>query len=272
MRYYEMKSTIQLCIILLMFFVSANSLFAQNAEDLSQQAANPVANLMSFPFQNNTNYGYGPFDRTTNFLNIQPVIPFANGKIVTRTIFPIVWIPDYGSESGMYSSGLSDITFTAFYVPEAKGIIWGFGPVFDLPAGGEKRGSEKWNIGPSFLALVQPGEWTFGILANNVWSVAGNSDREDVNRGLINLFIVRQLGEGWYVNSVPIITVNWKAESGQQWIVPVGIGAGKLSFIGKLPLNLQAGYYYNVVKPDFGPKSQLRLQAQILLPTSIFGG
>lgn len=258
-------------IILLIFFL-VNSLLAQDAQDLSQQAANPVANLMSFPFQNNTNFGYGSFNRTTNILNIQPVIPFANGKIVTRTIFPIVWIPDYSTESDMYSTGLSDITFTAFYVPESKGIIWGLGPVFDIPVGGEKRGTQKWTIGPSFLALVQPGEWTFGFLMNNVWSFAGNSEAADVNRGLLNLFIVRQLGEGWYVNSVPIITVNWKAESGQQWIVPLGIGAGKLSFVGKLPLNIQVGYYYNIVKPDFGPKSQLRVQAQILLPTSIFGG
>ena len=260
----------QSIILLLLFLV--NSLLAQDAEELSKEAANPVANLMSFPFQNNTNFGYGSFDRTTNILNIQPVIPFANGKIVTRTIFPIVWIPDYSTENDMYSTGLSDITFTAFYVPESKGIIWGLGPVFDIPTGGEKRGTQKWTIGPSFLALVQPGEWTFGFLMNNVWSFAGNSDAADVNRGLLNLFIVRQLGEGWYVNGVPIITVNWKAESGQRWIVPLGIGAGKLSFVGKLPLNIQVGYYYNIVKPDFGPKSQLRIQAQILLPTTIFGG
>jgi len=258
--------------IIILILVPVNFLLAQDAEELSQQAANPIANLMSFPFQNNINFGYGPYDRTTNILNIQPVIPFADGKIVTRTIFPIVWIPDYGTESDMYSTGLSDITFTAFYVPESKGIIWGLGPVFDIPTGGEKRGTQKWTIGPSFLALVQPGEWTFGFLMNNVWSFAGNSEAADVNRGLLNLFIVRQLGEGWYVNSVPIITVNWKAESGQQWIVPLGIGAGKLSFVGKLPLNIQVGYYYNIVKPDFGPKSQLRIQAQILLPTSVFGG
>jgi len=268
-----MKSKTYLFVLTLFLFVLVITSFAQDKEeDLSQQAANPVANLISLPFQNNANYGYGPFDRTTNILNIQPVVPLADGKIVTRTIFPIVWIPDYASESGSYSSGLSDITFTAFFVPESKNIIWGLGPVFDIPTGGEKRGSQKWNLGPSFLVLVQPDEWTFGILANNVWSFAGKSEVPDVNRGLINLFIVRQLGEGWYVNSAPIITVDWKAQSGQQWVVPLGLGAGKLLFVGKLPLNIQAGYYYNVVKPDFGPESQLRIQAQILLPTSIFGG
>lgn len=264
--------TIKQTIITLVFASIMLPAFAQDAKDLSQEAANPIANLMSFPFQNNTNFGYGPFDRTTNILNIQPVIPLANGKIITRTIFPIVWIPDYSAEEGMLSTGLSDMLFTTFYVPESEKVTWGPGIALEIPTGGEKRGSEKWSVGPSLVVLVQPGNWTVGFLANNVWSIAGNSDRTDVNKGLLNLFLAYQLGEGWYVNSVPIITVNWKAESGQQWIVPIGVGAGKLLFVGKLPLNIQAGYYYNIVKPDFGPKSQLRIQAQILLPTSIFGG
>jgi len=260
-------------ILILLVFIPLNSIFAQDEEDLSQQAANPIANLMSFPFQNNTNFGMGPYDRTTNILNIQPVLPFFEGKLITRTIFPIVWIPDYSAEEGMYSTGLADILFSAFYVPESEKITWGPGIALEIPSGGEKRGSEKWSVGPSIVVLVQPGDWTLGLLANYTWSVAGASDGEDVSKALINLFIVRQLGEGWYANSAPIITFNSKAESGQQWIVPIGIGFGKLSFVGgKLPLNIQVGYYYNIFTPDFGPKSQLRIQAQILLPTSIFGG
>ena len=228
---------------------------------------------MSFPFQNNTNFGIGPYDRTMNVLNIQPVIPFFSGKLITRTIFPIVWIPDVTQESGMVSTGLSDILLTAFYVPPSEKLTWGPGLAIEIPSGGEKRGSEKWGVGPSIVLLVQPGDWTFGLLANNIWSVAGNSDAADVNKGLINLFIVRQLGEGWYVTSAPIITVNWNAESGQQWSVPIGAGTGKLSFVGgKLPLNIQIHYYYYVVKPDFGPDWQLRTQIQVLLPTSILGG
>ena len=90
---------------------------------------------------------------------------------------------------------------------------------------------------------------------------------------LLNLFIVKQLGKGWYVNSAPIITADWTAESGQKWIVPLGLGGGKLIMLGgKLPLNLQTQLYYNVVRPDFGPEWQLRFQLQILLPKSILSG
>ena len=121
------------------------------------------------------------------------------------------------------------------------------------------------------MVLAQPGNWTFGALINNVWSFAGNSDSEDVNHMLVNLFIVRQLGNGWYVNSAPIITADWTADSENQWIVPLGAGGGKVLMLGgKLPLNLQSQLYYNVVRPDFGPEWQLRVQAQFLLPTSIF--
>lgn len=256
-------------LIILGSVLSHVTLAQQTKEQLSQEAANPLADLMSFPFQNNLNMNYGPYDRNMNILNIQPVLPFAGGKLITRTIFPIVRIPDFSSESGKYSSGLSDIVFTAFYTPKSK-TMWGIGPVLEIPSGGEKRGSQKWSAGPSFVTLVQPGQWTFGVLINNTWSFAGKSEREIVNHMLLNLFIVRQLGDGWYVNSAPILTADWTATSGQKWIVPLGAGGGKLLMLGgKLPLNLQTQLYYNVVHPDFGPEWQWRFQAQILLPKSI---
>ncbi len=246
----------------------------QKAEALSKQAANPVADLMSFPFQNNLNINQGPYDRNTNILNFQPVIPLLGGKIITRTVMPFVSIPDYANESGTLTSGLADIVFTAFYKPESKGkLVWGLGPVFEFPTGGSSRGSEKWSTGPSFLAMVQPGDWTVGALINNVWSYAGNSDRDNVNRMLLNAFVTRQLGDGWYVNSVPIITVDWTADSGNQLTLPLGAGGGKVVMLGgKLPLNVQTGFYYNVVRPDFGPEMQWRLQAQFLIPKSLFSG
>jgi hypothetical protein len=260
-------------LLALSVFVLFTATAQQSQEELSEAAANPLADLISLPFQNNLNMNYGPFDRNVNVLNIQPVIPLAGGKIITRTILPIVNIPDFGAETGKLTSGLSDIVFTAFYVPKSNGVMWGFGPVAELPTGGDLRGTQKWSAGPSLVVLIQPGDWTFGGLVNNTWSFAGNSDREDVNHMLINLFVVRQLGGGWYVNSAPIITADWTAEAEDQWIVPIGAGGGKVVMLGgKLPLNLQTQLYYNVVRPNFGPEWQWRVQAQFLLPTSIFKG
>jgi hypothetical protein len=256
-----------------MLFTAASLSAQASNEELAKEAANPLADLMSFPFQNNLDFGLGEYDRTRNLLNIQPVIPLAGGKIITRTIFPVLWMPDITAESGSYSSGLSDTAFTAFYVPPAKGnLTWGPGVALDIPTGGKMRGSQKWSIGPSIVALAQPGPWTLGILANNVWSFAGSSDRNSVNKGLVNLFIVRQLGNGLYVNSAPVITVNWKAAEGQKWIVPFGAGVGKLFRLGKLPVNAQVGAYYNLIKPDIGPKWQFRIQVQFILPMSILKG
>jgi hypothetical protein len=260
-----------LCLFLMAPVVSAQE-SREDTQELSQQAANPIANLISIPFQNNTDFGIGEFDRTRNVLNVQPVVPLANGRIITRTIFPFVWLPDVTAESGSYSSGLSDILFTAWYVPESEGAMWGVGPVLEMPTGGEKRGSQKWSLGLSGLALVQPGNWTIGGLFNNVWSVAGKSERDDVNKGILQYFIVYQLGDGWYINSAPVISVNWQAPEGQKWIVPFGIGGGKLVWLGKLPVNLQSQVYVNAVKPDLGPDWTLRLQMQFLLPMSVLTG
>ena len=267
----KMKNLLLLLASIMFGVFSASAQKTQ--EELSVEAANPMANLMSFPFQNNLNMNYGEYNRNMNILNIQPVIPFAGGKLITRTIMPIVFIPDFAEESGMHSSGLGDIVFSPFYLLPTKGITMGIGPVIELPTGGEKRGTQKWSAGPSFVALAQPGDWTFGALINNAWAFAGKSDRDDVNHMLLNIFIVRQLGKGWYVNSAPIITADWTADSEDRWIVPLGAGGGKLLMLGgKLPLNLQTQLYYNVVRPDFGPEWQWRVQAQILLPTSIFKG
>jgi hypothetical protein len=239
----------------------------QSADELAQKAANPIANMISVPFQNNTDFGLGPYDRARNVLNIQPVVPLAEGKIITRTVVPFAWLPDLATESESSSSGLGDIVFTAFYVPGGGETMWGLGPVVELPTGGASRGSEKWSLGPSLVALKVNGPWTLGILANNVWSVAGEADRSSVNRGLLQYFITRQMGGGWYINSAPVNTVNWEAASGEKWTVPLGGGGGKLLFLGRLPVNLQSQAYFNVVKPDMGPDWQLRFQAQVLLPT-----
>ena len=126
--------------------------------------------------------------------------------------------------------------------------------------------------GPAAVVLTMPKPWVLGILGQNIRSFAGDSDRADVNQMLIQYFINYNLPNGWYVNSAPIITANREADSDDRWTIPFGAGVGKLLFIGKLPLNMQVGAYYNVEKPDnIGPRWTLRCQIQTLLPKGLFG-
>lgn len=260
-----MKFTNFLLVVFLLAGVPA--VFAQDTQDnLAKEAANPLANLMSIPLQNNTDYGLGQYDRTSNVFNFQPVVPLAGGKWITRTIFPFASVPDYSAETGTLSSGLSDVLFTAFHVPGAGPLMWGVGPVLGLPTGGDIRGTRKWTAGLSGVVLAQPGPWTVGLLANNVWSYAGDSEAAAVNKGSLQYFVVYQLGNGWYVNSAPIIDVNWNASAGNKWKIPFGAGVGKVMFWGKLPVNLQTGAYTYVKSPDVGPDWQLRVQFQFFLP------
>lgn len=239
-------------------------------EALAMQAQNPVANLMSIPFQNNTSFGIGPHNRTQNVLNIQPVIPFnlnEDWNLITRTICPLIYQPFAWKESGG-KFGLGDINFTAFISPAKPGtIIWGAGPILSFPtATDEILGTEKWSAGPSVVVLTMPTPWVVGVLVNNLWDFAGDYNRSHVNQMLIQYFINYNLPDGWYFSSAPINTANWKAPSGEKWTIPVGGGFGKILTIGGLPVNASAQAYSNVEKPTGAADWSMRLQVQFLFP------
>ncbi len=240
--------------------------YAQDSADtdLAKQSQNPIANLISVPLQNNTSFNIGPYNRTANVLNIQPVVPFYGGRLITRTILPVIYQPDVLFESGG-TNGIGDLNFTAFYAPESEKLTWGVGPILVFPTGKDGISAQKWSAGPSAVVLATPGPWVVGVLWNHIWSYAGDDEAGDVNQMLLQYFINYNF-PGFFITVAPIITANWEAEDGQQWTVPFGGGIGKLIKIGKLPVNTTAQYYYNVVTPDYGPDWMLRLQIQFLFP------
>src|SRR5271155_2354946 len=198
-------------------------------EALKKATQNPVASLISVPVQNNNNFGVNPGYRTQDVLNIQPVIPIGISKdwnLLVRWIMPIVYQPVPNApgtpETGEY--GLGDMVPTFFISPKKPGkLIWGVGPVFQLPtATNTFLGQGKLGIGPSVVLLTQPGHWTLGILANNVWSVAGSGCRPSVNQFLMQWFVNYNLKKGWYLSAAPTVTANWEAKDGGRWVVPFG--------------------------------------------------
>jgi hypothetical protein len=244
-----------------------------STEDLAKAAQNPIGNLISVPFQNNTNFGVGPEGGTQNILNIQPVIPVSVNKdwnIITRTILPLIWQPGFVPGEGT-TFGLGDLQFSAFLSPSEPGdggLIWGAGAIAQMPTDTNNLGNKNWGLGPTavILKLEKGNPWVYGALVNNVWSLTSSQRGGSYSNFLIQPFVNYNFPDGTYINTVPIITANWKAESGQQWTVPLGLGIGKVFRFGGLPVNTQLGAYYNVVKPDDGANWQLRVQVQLMFP------
>ncbi|MBN9692596.1 MAG: neuromedin U [Verrucomicrobia bacterium] len=242
---------------------------AQSQEELAKAAQNPVAKLISVPFQNNFNFGVGPEQVTQYILNVQPVIPISlneDWNLITRTIVPIINQPSPAPGISP-ASGLGDINPTVFLSPAKSGrLIWGIGPTMTIPTATDSQlGNGMWTAGPAVVALTIQGPWVVGALANQQWSFAGWGD-EDVSALLIQPFINYNLPNGWYLTSAPILTANWEADGGDKWTVPIGGGVGKIQRFGKLPLNLQLQAFYNVETPEYGPDWQLRIQVQFLFP------
>jgi hypothetical protein len=244
------------------------------AGGLAKAVQNPVADLISVPLQNNTSYNIGPNERAQNTLNIQPVIPLHLSEslmLITRTILPIIYQPDVTSTGGG-TSGVGDINPAFFFSPANPGkLIYGAGPIFSLPTATQRAtGSGKWCVGPAAVVLVQPGHWTIGALASQVWSFAGPNDRSSVSFLSVQYFVNYNLAHGWYLSSAPIITADFESPGGDQWTIPFGGGVGKIFKLGKLPFNGTVQAYKNV-RPNDGhtvASWQLRIQLALLLPTS----
>ena len=261
-----------LAIGLLLMGIQGKLLLAaeENTEELAKKAQNPVADLISVPFQNNFNFGVGPGDDLQYVLNIQPVIPIKlnpDWNLITRTIAPVIDQPEMTAGAGS-TFGLGDINTTLFLSPGKPGkFIWGVGPILQFPtATDDVLGTGQWCAGPAAVGLVMTGHWVAGALANNIWSYAGDDGRSNVNQFLFQYFINYNLPHGWYLSSAPVITSNWEASSGNQWTVPFGGGVGKIVHIGKLPLNIQLQAFYNVAKPDLAADWSMRFQIQFLFP------
>jgi hypothetical protein len=211
---------------------------AQTA-DLQRKTQNPVSDLISLPFQNNTNFDFGPDNEEQNIQNIQPVLPVRLNQewnLISRTIVPLIQMPELIQGKGD-TFGLGDIFQSIFLSPAQSGsLIWDIGPAFQFPtATDDILGQDKWCAGPTAVTLNMKGSMVFGVLANNVWPFASadNTDKPWVNQILLQPFFNYNFPKGRYLTSSPIITANWKEDHNEQWVVPVGGSGGKIFKIGR---------------------------------------
>jgi hypothetical protein len=248
--------------------VSAN---AEDSPEIAKQAQNPIASVISVPFQNNATFGVGEDSRVQDSLLIQPVIPFkvtSDWNLITRTIVPLIEQPTLAPGLGNVS-GLGDVQLSLYMSPvqPIKGLIWGLGPSFSFAtASNRSLGTGKDSAGLSTALLTIQGPWLVGVLITDVASIGGQEDRKSVHQFLMQPFVDYNFSHGWYLASSPIMTANWKAASGNKWTVPVGGGGGKIFHVGRHALNTYIQAFDDVVRPHEGGTWTLRLQVQLLFP------
>jgi hypothetical protein len=267
-----MTRTFNLALTLLLAGAATAAHAAEDSTgELARDTQNPVADLISVPFQNNFNFGAGVDNEMIWNTNVQPVIPFHLSdslNLITRTIIPIIDMPSLAPGLDD-ATGMGDINASLFLSPSnTEGFVWGAGLTTTVPTASDSiLGSGQWSMGPTAVGLLMRGPWVVGTLVNQQWSVVGWRDTK-VNQLLVQPFVNYNLSDGWYLTSAPIITGNFSAGDGNHWTLPVGGGVGRLWRVGQigLPVNTSLVPFYNAVSPDFGPDWQLRFSVQFLFP------
>lgn len=262
------KATLIVLTMVLNQSLAAEAVKEKNAEELAMKLQNPVANLISVPFQNNWDFGIGSTDAIRYSVNVQPVIPFSIGddwNLITRTILPISHA-ESPVPGGADMSGLGDIVQSFFFSPKAPvgGWIMGGGPVFLYPsASDDSLGAQKWGAGPTAVLLKQSSGWTYGTLANHLWSFAGTQSRKEVSATFLQPFVSYTTKTYTTFGLNTESTYDWQ---NSQWTVPINLTVSQLLKLGKQPVQFQLGGRYYPETPSGGADWGLRFAVTLLFP------
>ncbi len=239
---------------------------AQDAE-LAKKLQNPIADLITAPIQNNWDFGIGPANAMRYTANVQPVIPFSLNQdwlLVTRTIVPTLYA-ESPVEGGSDHWGLGDTLQSFFFSPKAGWGGWtvGAGPALLYPTATHSAlGAGQWGIGPTAVVNQQRKGWTYGVLANHIWSVTGWGDT-DMNSTYIQPFVSYTTRKHTTFGLTSESSYDWEA---RQWTVPVNLTVSQLLKIGKLPVQVGFGPRFYAEAPKGGPDWGLRFTVTLLLP------
>lgn len=247
------KHALALCLLGLTFVPQPAA--AQSTQELAKELANPIANLVSLPFQYNYNGGFGEGDGEQNVINIQPVIPFSiseDWNVISRTILPVVdqggFTDDHVSQTG-FGNTLQNFFFSP-KEPTKGGLVWGVGPVLQIPTATDGIAPNQWGAGITGIALKQNNGWTIGVLANHVWSISGNDKFGETSVSFLQPIVGYATKNGTSFTLNTESAYDWETE---QASVPINFTVGQLVQIGGRPVQLTGGVRYWADGPDAGP-------------------
>jgi hypothetical protein len=228
---------------------------ADDTAELAKKLSNPIASLISFPLQSNFDFGMGTGAGWRYTLNVQPVIPIKlNDKwnLISRTIVSIIHQGNVVSP-GTGQSGLGDTVQSLFFSPnKTEPFIWGAGPVILIPtATNEFLGSKQLGLGATIVALKQEHGWTYGMLWNHIWKVAGGSGRPNVNADFFQPFLSYGTKDAWTYSLNTESTYDW---TGNHWAVPIHFQISKIVRFGKQPVSFGGALRCWATSPSGGPE------------------
>jgi len=241
--------------------------------ELAKKLSNPVASLISVPLQLNYDCCIGPSQGGRYTLNVQPVIPFSLGRdwnLIVRTIVPII-DQDRLAPTTPSTWGLGDTTQSFFLSPKRPihGWVLAAGPVMYWPTGSAGLSADKWGAGATVLALRQRQGWTYGVLANHIWSFADAGDApahghgQEVNQTFVQPFL------SWTGPTSTTVGINaesaydWKA---RQWSIPVNFTVTHIYKFGDQRVSLGGGARVYTATNGGGPDWGLRFISTFLFP------
>ena len=237
----------------------------ESVDKISKELSNPVSSIYIFPFEYDFDSDVGPYYGKRHTLTIEPVLPVNLGsdwKVIIRTVIPLIHQHGVTSDSST-QSGIGDIEQSYFFAPQkSEGVIWGVGPIINIPIGSDEFSTKKWALGPAALAVIQKESWTYGMLAEQMWSVGGEG-KKDINMTMVQPFLAYHIKGGWTVSGNMGATYDWVDD---EWSIPLEAGVSKVIKIGGLvPVSIGLSPRYYIKRTDYDPRWGIKLMIAVVL-------
>lgn len=249
-------------ILTLLTTVTACASAWADEQSLEQAANDPTASLMSFQLSNASATNYHHSDAEDSAWSMRMALPYKIGaqSNILRVTVPVI------TKHPALSDGLSDITVFNMLTFDRPWGRLALGAVALLPTGGRRHGAEQWGLGPSLGFVVQREGMVLGMLNQNIFSVAGDEDRDKVKTSSFQPVVSYKLGQGWSMGlSEMQVTYDWRES---RWSsLPLGLSLSKLQRIGKLPVQFNMQAEHNFADERVAPANVVRLSAKLILPT-----
>lgn len=239
----------------------------ENASQLAAKLTNPVANLISVPFQFNTYRGLGADGQgTAQDLVIQPVVPLTLNKDWNYIVRPVLTLGSQNNVDGFSGTGAAPVVIQTFLSPNnSSKFIWGVGPIISTPAlSGNDFGTRQTGAGVSAVGLYMSAPWTVGLLTYQTWDVGGSDIAGTANNTYWQPFVSYVTGDAWTLALNTQSSFNWDSRRSQN---PMNATVSKLVHVGDVPMSLSLGGRYYLSSVPGGPSGWgLRASVTLLFP------